>query len=148
MKTIFNKITRDGLIDRINRLNEDNAAAWGKMNIYQMLKHCTRYEEMVLGKMQYKRAFLGLLFGKMALKDFVKDDSPLKRNMPTIAGLKVNENDYDFASEREKWIALIEEYGHFSNPGFVHSFFGKLTTEQIGQLAYKHADHHLRQFNA
>ena len=148
MKTIFDKITRDGLINRINMLNEDNAAEWGKMNIYQMLEHCTRYEEMVLGKVQYKRAFLGLLFGKMALKDFVKDDSPLKRNMPTIAGLRVTERNSDFAPEREKWIALIEEYAHFSNPGFVHSFFGKLTTEQIGQLAYKHADHHLRQFNA
>ena len=148
MKTIFDKVTRDGLIDRINKLNEDNAAQWGEMNIYQMLRHCTRYEEMVSGKVQYKRAFLGLLFGKMALKDFVKDDSPLKRNMPTIAGLKVKENDCDFVSERGKWIALIEEYSHFSNPGFVHSFFGKLTTQQIGQLAYKHADHHLRQFNA
>jgi hypothetical protein len=148
MKTIFDKITRDGLIDRINMLNEDNGAEWGKMNIYQMLEHCTRYEEMVLGKVQYKRAFLGLLFGKMALKDFVKDDSPLKRNMPTIAGLKVTESNSDFASEREKWIALIKEYAHFSNPGFVHSFFGRLTNEQIGQLAYKHADHHLRQFNA
>lgn len=148
MKTIFDKITRDGLIDRINTLSEDNTAEWGKMNVYQMLEHCTRYEEMVFGRVQYKRAFLGLLFGKMALKDFIKDDSPLKRNMPTIAGLKVKENDTDFASERKKWIALIGEYAHFSNSGFVHSFFGKLTTEQIGQLAYKHADHHLRQFNA
>lgn len=148
MRTIFDKITRDGLIDRISRLNEDSVTEWGKMNICQMLEHCIRYEEMVLGKVQYKRAFLGLLFGKMALKDFVKDDSPLKRNMPTIAGLKVTECNSDFASERKKWIALVEEYAHFSNTGFVHSFFGRLTTEQIGQLAYKHADHHLRQFNA
>lgn len=148
MRTIFDKITRDGLIDRISRLNEDSVTEWGKMNICQMLEHCIRYEEMVLGKVQYKRAFLGLLFGKMALKDFVKDDSPLKRNMPTIAGLKVKECNSDFTSERKKWIALVEEYAHFSNTGFVHSFFGRLTTEQIGQLAYKHADHHLRQFNA
>jgi hypothetical protein len=148
MKTIFDKTTRNGLVNRIGILNEANAAEWGKMNIYQMLEHCTRYEEMVLGKVRYKRAFLGLLFGKMALKDFVKDDSPLKRNMPTIGGLRVTESNSDFASGRKKWITLIEEYAHFSNPGFVHSFFGKLTTEQIGQLAYKHADHHLRQFNA
>jgi hypothetical protein len=148
MKTIFDKTTRNGLVNRIGILNEANAAEWGKMNIYQMLEHCTRYEEMVLGKVRYKRAFLGLLFGKMALKDFVKDDSPLKRNMPTIGGLRVTESNSDFASGRKKWITLIEEYAHFSNPGFVHSFFGKLTTEQIGQLAYKHGDHHLRQFNA
>lgn len=31
---------------------------------------------------------------------------------------------------------------------FMHPFFGKITREQIGYLAYKHDDHHLRQFNA
>jgi hypothetical protein len=40
----------------------------------------------------------------------------------------------------------VEAYANYSNPGFVHDFFGKMTDEQIGIFAYKHADHHLRQF--
>jgi len=28
-----------------------------------------------------------------------------------------------------------------------YPFFGELSPEQAGQMAYKHIDHHLRQFN-
>ncbi len=146
MKTIFDKTTRDELIGRINSLNENSTAQWGKMNVYQMLKHCTLFEEMVLGRRKFKRSFLGRLFGKMAMKDFIKDE-PIKRNVPTLSELKIKENNGDVGSERKKWIALIEEYAHFSNSDFVHPFFGKMTEEQIGFLNYNHTDHHLRQFN-
>lgn len=41
-----------------------------------MLKHCTLYDEWMLGKNKpvYKQVFMGRLFGKTALKDFVRDD--------------------------------------------------------------------------
>jgi hypothetical protein len=147
MKTIFDKATRDELIGRISTLDENSAAQWGKMNIYQMLRHCTLWEEMALGKKQYKRAFVGRLFGKIALKKVLKDDGPLSRNTPTLAQLRIKESG-DVPSEKMKWISLLGEYGHFTDPGFVHPFFGKITKEQIGYLSYKHTDHHLRQFNS
>lgn len=146
MKTIFDKTTRDELIGRVNTLTEDSRALWGKMNIYQMLKHCTLWDEWVSGGQKYKQIFLGRLFGRMALKNILKDEKPLRRNTPTIPAFIVTENG-DVPSEKAKWIALIEGYEHFSNPGFVHAFFGKMTKEQIGYMVYKHIDHHLRQFN-
>ncbi|MBD0285609.1 MAG: DUF1569 domain-containing protein [Flavisolibacter sp.] len=148
MKTVFDQTTRHELIKRIGTLNERSKAQWGKMSIYQMVKHCTLWEEMVLGKKTFKRVFLGYLFGKMSLKGMISDESPLKRNIPTLPELKVKETNGDVEAERKKWIALINEYAHFSNPDFVHPFCGKMTKEQIGYLAYKHTDHHLRQFNA
>ena len=150
MKTIFDKTTREELINRINTLNENSTAQWGKMNIYQMLKHCTLWEEWISSEKKHKQVFIGRLFGKMALKNLLKDESPLRRNSPTIPELKINRigKNGNVFSERAKWIALIEEYKHFSNNDFVHSFFGKMTKEQIGYLAYKHTDHHLRQFNS
>ena len=148
MKSIFDKTKRDELIARINTLSDSSIAKWGKMNVYQMLKHCTLYEEMMLGKTTYKRAFLGLLFGKMALKDFTKDETPIKRNVPTLKELKVKESSGNLTAEKNKWITLLEEYAHPSNIEIVHSFFGKLTLEQVGCLVYKHTDHHLRQFNS
>lgn len=147
MKTLFDKSTRDELIGRINTLNKASSAQWGRMNVYQMVKHCTLWEEMALGKRQYKQVFIGRLFGKMALKGLLKDDRPLGRNTPTISELKITANG-DVLSEKAKWMGLVEEYAHCSNDGIVHPFFGKITKEQIGQLAYKHIDHHLRQFNA
>ena len=148
MKTIFDKTTRDELINRINTLTENSTAQWGKMNIYQMLKHCTLWEEMILGRVKCKRVFIGRLLGKMALKSSLKDDKPMMRNAVTSPELKVKEVDGDIASEKAKWIALIEEHAHFSNPEFVHPFFGRMTKEQVGYHTYKHTDHHLRQFNS
>ncbi|MDB4926659.1 DUF1569 domain-containing protein [Mucilaginibacter sp.] len=148
MKTIFDNATRDELVGRIKTLNESRTPEWGQMNIYQMLKHCILADEMYLGKKNYKRMFLGRLLGKMALKNLTKDETPMGKNAPTSADFKVSEKNGDIASEKKKWIALIEEYAHFSNPDFVHWFFGKMTKEQIGCLVYKHADHHLRQFNS
>ena len=147
MDTVFNKATREELIERINSLNDSIDPQWGKMTVYQMLKHCTLFEEMSLGKKTYKRMFLGRVFGKIALKSNLKADH-LKKNMPTVPWAKIKETENgDVHSIRNKWIALIAEYAYFSKEEIVHPFFGKLTKEQIGQLAYKHTDHHLRQFN-
>jgi hypothetical protein len=68
MKSVFDKTTRDELISRIESLNQNSTAQWGKMNLYQMLKHCILWEEMLLGKKQYRQSFLGRLVGKIALK--------------------------------------------------------------------------------
>jgi len=148
MKTIFDKTTRDELIIRINTLNENRTTQWGRMNVYQMVKHCKLWEEMMSGKIKCKRIFLGRLIGRMALKNAVKDDTPMMRNAVTSPELKVKELSGDLASARMEWISLLEEYAHFSNRDFVHPFFGKMTKEQIGYHAYKHTDHHLRQFNS
>jgi hypothetical protein len=147
MKTIFDPATRNELIARISSLNENSTAQWGKMNVYQMVKHCAAFEEMALGKKKYKRKFIGYLFGKMALRNVMKDEKPLARNTPTLPELIIKENG-NISDQKANWIALIEEYAHFSNHNFVHPFFGKMTKEQIGYMAYKHTDHHLRQFNS
>lgn len=147
MKTVFDKTTRDELVGRIDKLNDSSKKEWGKMNLYQMLRHCTLWDSWIQNNKDNKQAFIGRLFGKIGLKKVLKDESPLARNTPTLQALKIAETSGDIASEKKKWIAMINEYDHFSNSGFVHPFFGKMTKEQVGQMAYKHADHHLRQFN-
>lgn len=146
MKTIFERETYDEVLSRVNSLSANSPALWGKMTVSQMLRHCSQWDEMALGKRKYKQSFIGKLFGKMALKDMMKDE-PIKKNLPTVPSFKIK-GDVDFAEEKQKWIKLIEEYHHFSNDGFMHPFFGLLTKEQTGYLAYKHIDHHLRQFNS
>ena len=146
MKSIFDQSTREELKTRILSLQENNPAQWGKMNIFQMMRHCTKWDEMALGKKTYNQSLIGKLFGKMALKDMMKDE-PMKKNLPTVPSFKVKEY-INMAEEKMKWIKLIDEYEHSSDHGFVHPFFGMMTREQTGYLVYKHVDHHLRQFNA
>jgi hypothetical protein len=147
MKTVLDKTTRDELINRINTLNGNSKPQWGKMNIYQMLKHGAMVEDMFLGRKQYKRTLLGRLIGQMALKGMLKDEKPMSKNAPTSPDFVIKESDGDVSSEKQRWIALIQEYARYSNDDFVHWFFGKMTKEQVGHFAYKHIDHHLRQFN-
>lgn len=148
MKTIFDKNSREQLIDRIEQINKNNKAGWGKMNVFQMLKHNTYWNGWILGtdNHTYKQAFIGKIFGRIALKKMIKDGKPFDKNIPTSDQFKVKELNGDLEYEKSKWISLLCEYENYSNPGFLHDFFGKMTKEQIGILAYKHTDHHLRQF--
>ena len=148
MKTIFEKSTRDELIARILKLNENGKPLWGKMNIYQMTKHCTNWNEWVLGKNNpvYKQELLGKIFGKMGLKSNTKDDKPIGKNMPAGKAFTIKEKEGDIQIQKTVWTNLVADFEQFSNDRFIHDFFGKMTKEQIGIFAYKHNDHHLRQF--
>jgi hypothetical protein len=148
MKTIFDSSTRDDLILRIKTITLQHTVTWGKMNVYQMLKHCIIWDEWMLGvnNPTYRQVFLGKIFGKMALKKMIKDDAPLDRNIPSSSQFKPRENSGDLEADKNQWILLLLQYENYHNPAFIHDFFGKMTKEQAGRLAYKHTDHHLRQF--
>jgi hypothetical protein len=146
MKTVSDKTTREELIQRIRQLTPHATAQWGKMNVHQMVRHCSLWEELMLGKKKYKQSFIGKLFGKMALKNLLKDEKPLSRNTPTLPDLKIKETG-DFETEKAIWISLIEERTSYTEPEIIHPFFGKMTREQSDLMIYKHTDHHLRQFN-
>lgn len=149
MKTVFEKLTRDELIRRIDSLNENNKALWGKMNVYQMTKHCNIWNQWVLGidnNIPYKQNLLGKLIGKMVLKSNTKNDKSLGKNAPAGSDFIVREKSGDLEKQKKRLIELTEQYGSYNNLDFIHGFFGKMTKEQIGVFAYKHYDHHLRQF--
>ncbi len=148
MKTVFENSTREKLIKRIKLLDINHTAQWGKMNAYQMLKHNTYWNGWILGSenQSYKQAFMGKIFGKFALRRMIKDEKPFDKNIPASDQFKVKELEGDVEFEKSKWITLLKEYENYSNPDFIHDFFGKMTKEQIGVLVYKHTDHHLRQF--
>lgn len=148
MKSVLEPATREELIKRINSISPQNNAQWGKMNAFQMLRHCTMCEDMFLGKIKIKRVLPGRLFGKMVLKKVLKDEKPFEKNSPTSRVLKTVGETGDLEQQRKEWINRIEEYASYNDINFVHPFFGPMTKEQVGLFAYKHADHHLRQFGA
>jgi hypothetical protein len=150
LTTIFDESVRTTIINRINSLSENNQRQWGKMNIYQMIGHSIFWNQWILGKngLITKQSFLGVVFGKMALRGMVKDNSPMKRNMPAGGRFINKEKDDSIEAQKKEWADLIAAYADFSNHGFTHDFFGKMSREEIGILAYKHMDHHLRQFQA
>ncbi|MET3879830.1 DUF1569 domain-containing protein [Chitinophaga sp. OAE865] len=150
MKTIFDNATREEIISRINTLTGKHTAQWGKMNVYQMTKHCTIWNNWMLGRghTTYTQGLLGRVFGKMALKGMVNNDRPMKKGMPSGPAFLTKEKTGDLELEKRIWAEQVAAYGYYSNPGFIHDFFGKMKMDEIGIFVYKHFDHHLRQFNA
>lgn len=147
MKSIFDPSTKQELINRINSLTPQSTAQWGKMNTYQMLQHCYLCDDMFLGKIKIKRVLIGRLIGGMLLKKILKDDKAFGKNSPTAPILKIT-GDGDIEQQKKEWISRLEAYANYKTECFVHPFFGPMTQEQLGLFAYKHADHHLRQFGA
>lgn len=148
MKSVFNKDVREELISRIERLSDSSTAKWGKMNVYQMIVHCIKTEEMYLRTKSYERLFIGYIFGQMSLKSLLKNEDIFKQNEPTHPEFKIKETGY-ISANRTAWINLIRQFEDKTEAdyhGFSHPFFGKMTKIQVGEYNYKHIDHHLRQF--
>ena len=118
------------------------------MNVYQMTRHCIVWNEWILGRSNQtlRQGLLGKIFGKMALRSNTKDDKPLGKNMPAGKAFTVIETEGNLDAQKATWAKQVAEFEHFSNDRFIHDFFGKMTKEEIGIFAYKHSDHHLRQF--
>ena len=146
MKSLFEPATAQEMIQRIEQLTPSTAARWGKMNVAQMMAHCSLSLELYLTGQTLKRPLLGILFGRMAKKRMLTD-KPWARNLPTGKELLPAA---DSAFEKEK-TNLIENISLFvakgkKLPPIPHPFFGKMSTSDWGLHQYKHLDHHLTQF--
>jgi len=55
----------------------------------------------------------------------------------------------DFEQEKQRFLKLIQVYNRIDRnqlEGFVHPFYGKMSSKEWSIWIYKHVDHHLRQF--
>jgi hypothetical protein len=95
------------------------------MNVFRMLKHCVQCEEMYQGKTVYPRAFIGKIFGRIALKSLLKEEAFLRRNSPTNPAFIIGESKGYIVAEKARWIQLIRAYEQFSNDNFEHFFLVK-----------------------
>ncbi|WP_339164907.1 DUF1569 domain-containing protein [Siminovitchia sp. FSL H7-0308] len=147
MKNIFNQLHSEEILNRIDKLSPDSQPQWGKMNVSQMLAHCSSFQDIAMGNSFPPRGWLGIIVGRFA-KQIMYNDKTLPHNMSTIPTILIT-NDRDFETEKEKLkqkITIFQNNGPEKCTTHPHPFFGKLTSEQWGKGIYKHLDHHLKQF--
>jgi hypothetical protein len=149
MKNLFQASAAEEIGRRIAALTPDSQPQWGKMNVAQMMAHCSAGLELASGDRRPPRALAGRLIG-WAIKPLVlRDDEPMRRNSPTVEGLVVSDQ-RDLKIERARLLELINRFVAAGANGcttYPHSFFGPLTPDEWAILMYKHLDHHLRQFD-
>ncbi len=147
MKNIFQPEALEEIKQRINNLQPNTQRQWGKMEVAQMMAHCSAALEVAAGQKFPPRIFIGRLLGPF-IKSVFLNDKPLKRNTPTDKSFLVIDQ-RNFEKEKARLINLATQFsagGEAKCTTHPHSFFGKLTPGEWGIGMYKHLDHHLRQF--
>ncbi|RYY64435.1 MAG: DinB family protein [Chitinophagaceae bacterium] len=148
MNDLFDSGSVSQILDRLYSLEPGQPPRWGKMSAAQMLRHCQAPFSVYFGELKLKQSFAGLLFGRIAKRKLFSD-KPWPQGLPTAREFVVAD-DHAFDAERDRLAALIER---FSGSSILlhaphHPFFGKMSAQDWSRLAWKHLDHHLRQFGA
>jgi hypothetical protein len=147
VKNLFQPDAVDELIVRIDRLQPATQHLWGKMDVAQMMAHCSTTLDMASGRLVLPRLWIGRLLGPFVRPIFT-NEKPLSRNSPTDKKLVVSDQ-RDFTREHEQLKLRIREFqqgGEEQCTKHPHPFFGTLTPREWSTGMYKHLDHHLRQF--
>lgn len=144
---LLNPNAANYIIYRVNNLKINAKPQWGKMNATEMLMHCNLCNQQILeedrldSKTSIKQFLLRILALYLA-PNFTKNLKSEPRN-----DAKGKIDSAFFNQEKEEFIAIIKQFPKVTYElTFTHPAFGNISTNEWGIAAYKHMDHHLRQF--
>ncbi len=149
MKNLFNQNDTTEILNRVDNLKPTSQRLWGKMEVAQMLAHCSKTLEAATGQKNLPRTFIGKVLGGIFKRTY-SNEKPFEKNSPTNYYFKTTDQ-RNFETERQKVKEFIQEFqtgGESKCTTHPHPFFGKLTPTQWSIGMHKHLDHHLRQFGA
>jgi hypothetical protein len=147
VKNLFQADAVDEVFSRIDKLQPTTQHQWGKMDVAQMMAHCSTTLDVASGRVVLPRMIIGRILGPFVRGTFT-NDKPFSRNGPTDKSFVIADK-RDFAREQEQLKARVRRFhegGDAQCTRHPHSFFGPITTHEWATGMYKHLDHHLRQF--
>lgn len=120
------------------------------MNINKMLKHCQKPLKLTFGELSLNKPHILMKVVICLMKPYLYNDKPFKKGLPTAKSFRVKD-EKGFETEMAQLTKLIKKM-HKSLTYFElsrkHPIFGQMKSWMWGQSAYKHLDHHLKQFGA
>lgn len=149
MKSIFDPDVLNEIEQRINTLLPTTQRQWGKMEVAQMMAHCSAALGVAMGQKSPPRIFIGRLLGPFLKSGFLSE-KPFKKNTPTDKSFLVIDQ-RNFEKEKTRLLDLVTQFstgGEENCTKHPHPFVGQLTPKEWAISMYKHLDHHLRQFQA
>ncbi len=148
MGTVLDARDRESLCARLATLTAESPACWGRMDAGAMLAHLCQSARLALGDLpaasKNKR-----LFQVFPLKHLILYVLPIPKGVPTSPELLAAASG-TFEVDRQTLLDLLSRLGQGPREGAgpEHPLFGSLSRQEWAVLAYKHTDHHLRQFGA
>ena len=149
LPNIFSAPVCADMVSRINRLNINTPALWGKMNASQMLAHCCITYEMIFDNKHAKPNFLLRFVLSNFIKGKVVGEEPYKQGGPTSPQFLIT-NERDFEKEKMRlinYINQVQQMGESAFEGKESHSFGVLNKTEWNNMMYKHLNHHLNQFD-
>jgi hypothetical protein len=142
---------RDDILKRIANLQPEAKGQWGKMNCHQAVCHLTDQFRGMFGESE--TTHLNSFMKKTVVKWLALYVISVPKNIPTLPEFdqdKKGTQPTEFENDRAILIAYIEKFVDAPEDfkWNAHGAFGKLNRNEWNRLAYKHIDHHLRQFGA
>lgn len=147
MPSLLDATDRARLAERVRALAPDQRPRWGRMDVARMLAHCADALRNATGELPIAVRRIPLVRTAL-VKWLMIDVLPMPKGAPTAPEL-LRTSAPDIAEERDALLALLARFGEgdaSSCRWAPHPLFGELTPTQWGRLAWKHLDHHLRQF--
>jgi len=147
MASLANPKIRIHFLERLARLQPDSTRVWGRMTAPQMICHLNDSFRVAIGKKHVSPA--SNLFSRTVMKWVaLRTSLPWPRGVPTrpeieqgVGGTPPRDWSRDCAELRE--LILTVPNRKFAPK---HPIFGEMTPEEWNIWAYRHTDHHLRQF--
>lgn len=145
MATLSNEADRKGLVERLGRVTRESKARWGQFDAARMMCHLGDALEEALGRRSVPRSGPAML-RHFPMKHLAIHVIPMPKGAKAPQEL-LAETPGDFEANRRRVLEEIERLaGQQEGPGPEHFLFGRMTYGQWNALAWKHIDHHLRQF--
>ena len=147
LRNLFQQEAVNEVVTRVDTLQPASQRRWGKMDVAQMMAHCSAALDMAAGRLNPPRMLIGRLIGSF-VKPVYSNEKPFSQGNPTVPKL-VFSDQRDFLREQEQLRLKVKQFyegGEAQCTKHPHPFFGALTPQEWSRGMYKHLDHHLRQF--
>lgn len=149
MKTILDTRDRAEITDRISKLSPSSPRRWGRMSAHQTICHLSDAFYACLGDRPAEDK--SNLFTRTILR-FVALTTPVPwpRGVPTLPEFdqeKGGTPPTEFEADLRRLRTALDEFVERMDPDSLsHPIFRKMSANEWGRWAYRHVDHHARQF--
>jgi hypothetical protein len=145
MKSLWDPRRREEVLARIRQLTPDRPGLWGRMTCPQMVVHLTDAFDLYMGVLSTAGKRTPLQYPP--LKQMLVYIVPIPKNVPTAPELiaRLPGEWTDEIARLEKAISTFSAQ-QTRRDWPLHPLFGRMSGRAYGVLAYRHTDHHLRQF--
>jgi hypothetical protein len=146
MPSLWQPGVRALLRARLATLRPDAPPQWGRMNAPQMLAHVNDALRMATGDLPV--APRKLLVRYPPLKQLLVYALPFPKGVATARELLARIDGAQFERETAAFPGAMERFASWPAGARMpaHPAFGALSRRAWGVLAYRHVDHHFRQF--